>query len=456
MTDPEYAENVDQGQSAAVRPYGETALGLLQIAGEGSEEGVEVRPGDVGLPLALLQRFDEASRGDTESLPQRVLDACGGDGHLCIALQLLKMLSVAVPGSPPGTFMMDWQTFLTFALALLRRTHGVPSGLTVPSPADGDWRKATLDMLEKASVTKASDSTPKSPADAADRSRGSLMLAQGYAETKQRLLEHAARHLRTLPRRETWSFLSDKTPVKSEAHGILGRWRTALRDLELETHNASLAGEALSCPHISIQKELERTDFAALTQRVKAEAARLDLDTTPIDQVFRIFCNLGRNPDLARNAHAWHFFCLIELRKYAELEPAVTASMDKLMGLLDAEALKPDRKLEAQPGTPPSTRDTGPRQELRARYERVWNQYTRAIQRGGFHGKVTDLEVYKWLLVHEQDISGMPKFETWQRYLRMARNFYGAQKNLPRHGRAHGGSVVLSKDIEEPDQDSGW
>ena len=126
MTTPEHPEGTDRGRTAPVWPCGQRALALRRAAEQGSEEGVEVRPEDVGLPVALVQRFDEACRGDIESLPQRLLDACGGDGHLCIALQLLKTLSVARPGSPPGTFMMDWQTFSTFTLALLRRTPDVP------------------------------------------------------------------------------------------------------------------------------------------------------------------------------------------------------------------------------------------------------------------------------------------------------------------------------------------
>jgi len=149
-----HSYNVDQGQSTAIWSCRETALALLQIAKGGSEESVELRPVDVGLSTALVQRFDEASRGDIESLPQRSLDACGGDFLLDATLWLLTTLSVARPGSPGVAFMMDWLRFSKLALALLWRTPDAPTGLAAEPPPDGDWRQWTLDMREGASVAK--------------------------------------------------------------------------------------------------------------------------------------------------------------------------------------------------------------------------------------------------------------------------------------------------------------
>ncbi|MFO8006215.1 MAG: hypothetical protein R6V05_00610 [Candidatus Brocadiia bacterium] len=109
-----------------------------------------------------------------------------------------------------------------------------------------------------------------------------------------------------------------------------------------------------------------------------------------------------------------------------------------------------------QHGMPSTATESKLRRPLAPRYCRAWIQYMRAVQRGGFDGTSTDREVYNWLLVHREDIRVLPKFATWARYLRGARKEFGAQKNLPRYGRSRGGPVVLSKDVERPDQDSKW
>ena len=47
----------------------------------------------------------------------------------------------------------------------------------------------------------------------------------------------------------------------------------------------------------------------------------------------------------------------------------------------------------------------------------------------------------------------MPAFETWQRYVRQARQHLGQQKNTPRAGRSRGRSIALPEEIEFPEVD---
>ena len=89
--------------------------------------------------------------------------------------------------------------------------------------------------------------------------------------------------------------------------------------------------------------------------------------------------------------------------------------------------------------------------KLAARAEKVWGQYQRAIQRGKFDGSATDRQVYDYCLIHERAGADLPRFDTWQRYLRKARRHYDAQKNRPRVEREHGSSVIREEQIE-PDR----
>lgn len=58
----------------------------------------------------------------------------------------------------------------------------------------------------------------------------------------------------------------------------------------------------------------------------------------------------------------------------------------------------------------------------------------------------TDREAYDWLKKHN-DGDPLPNFDTWTRYLRKARNFYGTNKNTPRSGRETGKSIVSCNQI---------
>jgi len=83
---------------------------------------------------------------------------------------------------------------------------------------------------------------------------------------------------------------------------------------------------------------------------------------------------------------------------------------------------------------------------LGAIYERALRQYDRAEEVLG--EKLTDERAYRWLGSHAEP--GDPPLlarDTWLRYLREARRFYGIQKNSPRAGRT-GGSIVSIHDIE--------
>ncbi len=80
--------------------------------------------------------------------------------------------------------------------------------------------------------------------------------------------------------------------------------------------------------------------------------------------------------------------------------------------------------------------------QLSHRAAKVWADFQDAIAKGTFNDSPPkDREVYNWLLILRQKGEDLPKFLTWQRYLREARRFYGCQKNTPRGGRATGRSI---------------
>jgi hypothetical protein len=85
---------------------------------------------------------------------------------------------------------------------------------------------------------------------------------------------------------------------------------------------------------------------------------------------------------------------------------------------------------------------------LSRRAEVAWKDYQDAIGKGKFdNSPPTDREVWEWLLVHRRKGENLPHFETWQRYIREARNFHGCQKNTPRAGREFGGSISVQGDL---------
>jgi hypothetical protein len=91
--------------------------------------------------------------------------------------------------------------------------------------------------------------------------------------------------------------------------------------------------------------------------------------------------------------------------------------------------------------------------------ERAWNSHNFAKTQSQDLKTETDKAVYEWLKwngCHEYSSKGddedgkppLPRFETWQKYIRVMRNKTGTQKNSPRTGRPHGQSIVSSKDVE--------
>jgi hypothetical protein len=77
--------------------------------------------------------------------------------------------------------------------------------------------------------------------------------------------------------------------------------------------------------------------------------------------------------------------------------------------------------------------------------------------------KLLDREAYEWF--NENGIPGdlgaqgelaeyeLPVLDTFTRYLREAREALGEQKYTPRGGRAHGRSIVKSKEVQAPRPD---
>lgn len=61
--------------------------------------------------------------------------------------------------------------------------------------------------------------------------------------------------------------------------------------------------------------------------------------------------------------------------------------------------------------------------------------------------ELTDRQAYDWLMENGPPEYELPEFDTWQRYVREGRKFYGTQKNTPRGGRT-GRSIVSPEDFQ--------
>ena len=91
------------------------------------------------------------------------------------------------------------------------------------------------------------------------------------------------------------------------------------------------------------------------------------------------------------------------------------------------------------------------RPTLALSYLRAYQQYQMAEKS---LGDTTDRQAYDWLKERVEETERLPDFNTWTRYLRTARKFYGTQKNTPRGGRT-GRSIVEWGEIEHPRKDEG-
>jgi hypothetical protein len=83
---------------------------------------------------------------------------------------------------------------------------------------------------------------------------------------------------------------------------------------------------------------------------------------------------------------------------------------------------------------------------------KAYQQYQEAIARsretdGVLSKESEDRAVYDWLTEHGEE--RLPKFETWARYVRAARESSDTSKHSPRAGRTTGRSVVKRSEIDD-------
>jgi hypothetical protein len=79
---------------------------------------------------------------------------------------------------------------------------------------------------------------------------------------------------------------------------------------------------------------------------------------------------------------------------------------------------------------------TGDREEIPPpTIEKAYRSYEYAISQNPQLANAKDREAYDWLTEKDNDDYPLPVFETWQRYLRAGRKYYGASKNTRRAGR---------------------
>ena len=87
---------------------------------------------------------------------------------------------------------------------------------------------------------------------------------------------------------------------------------------------------------------------------------------------------------------------------------------------------------------------------LPVRVKHAYGQYLSALP--NVKDNPTDRDCYDWAVEHNEG-SRLPAFDTWQRYVRQARQHYGQQKNTPLAGRDHGPSIARAEDLEPPETD---
>ena len=73
-------------------------------------------------------------------------------------------------------------------------------------------------------------------------------------------------------------------------------------------------------------------------------------------------------------------------------------------------------------------------------------QYSRAVQSNAELKEAKDRDVYDWLKENLDEGELLPTFATWQRQLRLARQYSAARKNMPRN-KSGGRSVVKQSEL---------
>lgn len=81
--------------------------------------------------------------------------------------------------------------------------------------------------------------------------------------------------------------------------------------------------------------------------------------------------------------------------------------------------------------------------KLAKRFEAAYQSFETAAKSAD--KLLSDQEAYNWLKENGPAEYELPEFQTWQRYVRQGRAFYGMQKNAPRGGRK-GRSIVSAND----------
>lgn len=77
-------------------------------------------------------------------------------------------------------------------------------------------------------------------------------------------------------------------------------------------------------------------------------------------------------------------------------------------------------------------------------HQRAYLEFQRAMDQNP--SMKTDRDVYDWLVRHSDSSEELPKFNTWHRYLRAARDHYNDHKRTPRKSKTPSGKSVVRQD----------
>jgi hypothetical protein len=132
-------------------------------------------------------------------------------------------------------------------------------------------------------------------------------------------------------------------------------------------------------------------------------------------------------------------------RKVRQLWPKTKVSLQQLaLQLTEAEQVK---GIDSDSDSKNAERDKiASDRKLAPSRLKAYGQFRWAIRQNAALEGASDREVYEWLEDH-YNTEPLPKFASWDRYLREARAFHDVRKHTPRSGRNTGRSIVRSDQI---------
>ena len=217
----------------------------------------------------------------------------------------------------------------------------------------------------------------------------------------------------------------------------------------------------------------EATSAASARASDSTTDSTADTDTTPVDtkkpEVPSVVSagepDLGASPDWVRRppcigpsspvplaAQATSNVGLVTVHNQIHIDAGAVADLvvQKMTPSLAVPKLSPP-PVAAKEGSNAGSAKPKHLPERAATALKQWQQAVTRLREEG-NDSPTDFQCHE-CFKESNDGEKLPEFETWQRYLRQARNYANDQKNTPRAGREHGRSMVRPDDVAPEEAD---